>query len=407
MTSVGYGDCGPNNILERAVCVVFLLVSGVSWAYIIGQVTCIVGNMGQLKQQYHELLDQVNLMMYDRGIPQGMKRRLRAYFMSTKDVELHQQQWRLVSGLSHGLQGQVAMMTHAVWLEKIGFLQGFLKEAGIQDLIKEAVKNREVLFWKVPKFVLDISLSLDFRMYASEEYFGKPFTLYILSTGICMREHLRLRVGEAHRKAGAAAVWDRQLVVRQGAVWGEDFILSDSTLLSPFTAMSMSYVEVLLLDRGDFLNICEKHQKEYPELPRAVRRHVVRLAFRRGVIAETRKFRAGRPSAVPLPGQLLADRRTQSIRFSTAESQSDEPDADELEDEVLKPVPRRTRQSIAELTRKTLAAELQEDQARQLQMLQSDLESDEVSKPVPRRTKQSIFELTRKTVAAELQEDQA
>ncbi|CAK0888210.1 unnamed protein product [Prorocentrum cordatum] len=40
-------------------------------------------------------------------------------------------------------------------------------------------------------------------------------------------------------------------------------------------------------------------------------------------------------------------------------------------------------------------------------MLQSDLESDEVSKPVPRRTKQSIFELTRKTVAAELQEDQA
>merc|ERR1740121_675706 len=182
-----------------------------------------------------------------------------------------------------------------------------LEEVGIQDLINEAVSNREVLFWKVPRFVLDISLSLDFRMYASEEYFGKPHTLYILSTGICMREHLRLRVGEAHRKLNAATIWDRQLVIRQGAVWGEDFILSDSSLLSPFTAMSLSYVEVLLLGRDDFLKICEKHQKEYPELPRAVRRHVVRLAFRRGVIAETRKFRMGRPSAW-LPGELEAER---------------------------------------------------------------------------------------------------
>lgn len=383
MTSVGYGDCGPNNILERAVCVVFLLISGVSWAYIIGQVTCIVGNMGQLKQQYHEMLDQVNYMMYDRGIPPGMQRRLRRYFLSTKDVQLHQQQWRLVSELSHGLQGQVAMMTHAVWLEKITFLKGFLEEVGIQDLINEAIQNREVLFWRVPRFVLDISLSLDFRMYASEEYFGKPFTLYILSTGICMREHLRLRVGEAHRSLSATAVWERQLVVRQGAVWGEDFILSDATLLSPFTAMSLSYVEVLLMGRDAFLAICEKHQKEYPELPRAVRRHVVRLAFRRGVIAETRKFRMGRPSAVP---NALAGRRTrQGIRTSQASLRrsvcSDQLEADELRDEVdevLKPIPRRTRQSIAEATRKSIMNELAEVQAiTQARMLQTGVDGED------------------------------
>mmetsp|Transcript_18976 Transcript_18976/g.44220 ORF Transcript_18976/g.44220 Transcript_18976/m.44220 type:complete len:428 (-) Transcript_18976:6-1289(-) len=38
MTSVGYGDIGPKNIFERVVCTWMVLVAGLCWAYILGEV---------------------------------------------------------------------------------------------------------------------------------------------------------------------------------------------------------------------------------------------------------------------------------------------------------------------------------------------------------------------------------
>ena len=45
MTSVGYGDFGPKNILERVVCTFMVMVSGLLWAYVLGQVCAIVADM--------------------------------------------------------------------------------------------------------------------------------------------------------------------------------------------------------------------------------------------------------------------------------------------------------------------------------------------------------------------------
>ncbi|CAL1167445.1 unnamed protein product [Cladocopium goreaui] len=42
LTSVGYGDLGPKNILERAFCTGMVLTAGICWAYILGQVCAIV-----------------------------------------------------------------------------------------------------------------------------------------------------------------------------------------------------------------------------------------------------------------------------------------------------------------------------------------------------------------------------
>lgn len=41
MTSVGYGDLGPKNILERVVCTAIVLVAGLCWAQILGDVCAI------------------------------------------------------------------------------------------------------------------------------------------------------------------------------------------------------------------------------------------------------------------------------------------------------------------------------------------------------------------------------
>lgn len=36
MTSVGYGDLGPKNALERSVCTMMILTAGLCWAYVLG-----------------------------------------------------------------------------------------------------------------------------------------------------------------------------------------------------------------------------------------------------------------------------------------------------------------------------------------------------------------------------------
>merc|ERR1719428_2195863 len=50
ITSVGYGDITPANIVERIVCIILLMSAGVSWACVLGQVCGILGNMGQKEQ---------------------------------------------------------------------------------------------------------------------------------------------------------------------------------------------------------------------------------------------------------------------------------------------------------------------------------------------------------------------
>ena len=36
MTSVGYGDVGPKNVMERTVCTMMILTAGLCWAYVLG-----------------------------------------------------------------------------------------------------------------------------------------------------------------------------------------------------------------------------------------------------------------------------------------------------------------------------------------------------------------------------------
>ena len=65
LTPVGYGDIGPQNILERIVCTVMLVISGTAGAIVLGQVSGIVGNMGSEELAFHTIMDDMNCMMKD------------------------------------------------------------------------------------------------------------------------------------------------------------------------------------------------------------------------------------------------------------------------------------------------------------------------------------------------------
>merc|ERR1719327_2444863 len=129
VTTVGYGDIGPVNIVERVVCIIIIVTAGVSWSYVLGQVCGIIGNMGKQDKEFRNLMDNLNHMMVDRGLPLTMCRRIRGFFLSTKGAQRHSQQQELLQLMSPALQGEVAMEINSCWLKNVGFLSDFVEQA--------------------------------------------------------------------------------------------------------------------------------------------------------------------------------------------------------------------------------------------------------------------------------------
>eukprot|EP00931_Biecheleriopsis_adriatica_P007435 TRINITY_DN108714_c0_g1_i1.p1 TRINITY_DN108714_c0_g1~~TRINITY_DN108714_c0_g1_i1.p1 ORF type:complete len:714 (-),score=104.88 TRINITY_DN108714_c0_g1_i1:76-2217(-) len=254
MTSVGYGDIGPKNLLERLVCIMIILVAGLCWAYILGEVCGIVGDMNAEAQHFRKKMDNLNYMMAERSLPQSMRQRLRSFFLSNKDSVHHVTQKRLLGDMSPALQGEVAMALNSVWIGKVSFLNKLLDAAEQNQSYRACIA--------------DVARSLDTQAFAQGESFGQIQVLYILYKGL---------VGHKAR------------VLKMGSVWGEDFVLSDLSLIHMFRATALTYVEVIFMDRETFMDVVDLHKESCPQLEVQVRGFCVRMAARRGIIQEAKR----------------------------------------------------------------------------------------------------------------------
>jgi len=259
ITSVGYGDITPQNILERVVCVVILFVSGISWACVIGQMIGIVGNMDHKEQEFRRLMDNLNRMMIDRGLPRTVCRRLRKFFLSAKQAQKNEQEEQILHRMSPDLQGEVVLMSHWPWVSQVSFIKHIMPDAELSD-VKSA-----------PHFVVDIALSLSSAIFAQSEVFGVPRVLYVLRKGLAVT-----------RVRG----WIK--IASTGSVWGEDFVLSDFRLRDPEARLALTYIEVYFLEFKTFVQVVERHRLSNPELEKQVRRFTARLSARRAILAEAR-----------------------------------------------------------------------------------------------------------------------
>lgn len=268
MTSVGYGDIYPVNAVERCICLVLLFWAGITWAYIIGQVSHIVGAMDAHEQRFRQTMDDLNFMMEDRNLPQAMRRRLRSFFLYNKDVQRYSQHRKLLEKMSPALQGEVALTANAIWIEKVSFLSEFVQGISPDPQTGKPLQKGVAGFSSAPAFVVDIALSLETLTYAQEEQFGKPHTLFVLNRGLAGR--------------GMA-------VLRSGSVWGEDFVLRDQSLQQPSLTWALTYVELSTLERSTFMAIVESHKHVHWKLNMRVRRFCVRLACQRGILREAKR----------------------------------------------------------------------------------------------------------------------
>ncbi|OLP96925.1 Potassium voltage-gated channel subfamily H member 6 [Symbiodinium microadriaticum] len=225
ITSVGYGDIGPQNILERGVCSGIILVAGLAWAYIIGEVGTIVADMTSEGQEFRRTMQHLNAMMRDQRLPFRLQCRVRRFFLQNRTQTLFVARQSLLTRMSPQLQAEVSVMTNMHWLEKVSFMRDFMTY--IRDQGKTGAYTAPY-----ESCVAEIARSLTLTAFAQQETFENVQVLYILSRGLVA---LNSRVGGL------------------GEVWGEDFVLSDTSLVRPVSGYALTYLEILSLTRTDFV----------------------------------------------------------------------------------------------------------------------------------------------------------
>merc|ERR1719487_1303448 len=105
-----------------------IYVSGFMWAYVLGQVCSLVANMDVYDQRFRQNMDHLNHMMEDRGLPKRMRRRIRDFFVQTKDAQRIAGHESLMKMMSPSIMGEVAVAVNEVWISKIHFLQRLMPE---------------------------------------------------------------------------------------------------------------------------------------------------------------------------------------------------------------------------------------------------------------------------------------
>eukprot|EP00930_Biecheleria_cincta_P023788 TRINITY_DN17114_c0_g1_i2.p1 TRINITY_DN17114_c0_g1~~TRINITY_DN17114_c0_g1_i2.p1 ORF type:complete len:654 (+),score=76.26 TRINITY_DN17114_c0_g1_i2:135-2096(+) len=257
VTSIGYGDVLPVNLTERIACIFLMFGSSFLWARVLSDTMSAIANGDTHKLQFRQTLDDLNYMMADQKLPNGMRRRLRAFFFQTQDLQRVQSFQSVIQQMSPALQGELALTVNEVWVRKVWYL--------------------DTNFDKLPvEFVVGVAGALRIAVFAQQEFFGEPWTLYILHRGLCVRS---------------------MRILRSGSVWGEDFVLSlDShDLINTLQVCALTFVEVASMTRASFKGILEK----FPTVRQLIRKATVRIAVRAGILKEAERRKttsAGRRS---------------------------------------------------------------------------------------------------------------
>mmetsp|Transcript_13260 Transcript_13260/g.41883 ORF Transcript_13260/g.41883 Transcript_13260/m.41883 type:complete len:624 (+) Transcript_13260:90-1961(+) len=251
VTSVGYGDIVPVTTWERVFCTLLMFCSGFLWAYALGETMAALGNSNVHETNFRHMLDDLNHMMADRGLPRQLQRRLRSFFFQIKDLARVQGYKALVEQLSPSLQGELAMTVNEVWMSKVWYFNS----ASLP---------------MPPGFLSAIAQQLQVSVHAQQESIGELWTLYILHRGLAVR------------KMG---------ILHSGSVWGEDFVLASRELLDSSQAFCLTFIELSRLTRRRFTEIV----KHFPQVWKPLRVAVVRTAVRRGILLQAARKQRDAP----------------------------------------------------------------------------------------------------------------
>mmetsp|Transcript_23006 Transcript_23006/g.51880 ORF Transcript_23006/g.51880 Transcript_23006/m.51880 type:complete len:641 (+) Transcript_23006:272-2194(+) len=238
ITSVGYGDITPKNFNEMAFAAFFELFLAVVWAYIIGNAVTIISTGDPVAIEHHQTMDALNKYIAEKQLPEQLRQRLRRYLRARKALNNNKEHQELLTRLSPKLMEDTCESTSS-WLKRVSIFA-----------------HKDVSL----SFLVNVSFLLEEGLYEPKELIPWKDSLNGITRG----------VASVHRR-----------ICPIGYFWGEDFILECPDLKDKRPANAFTYVCVVSIERGTFMNLLG----QYPIETKIVRRCAVKLAFKRAVLA--------------------------------------------------------------------------------------------------------------------------
>jgi len=240
LTSVGYGDITPQNEMEYHICTLCMINVAFVWAYVVGSIVSLLSSGDPYAVQFRQNADDLTELMGNRHLSKDLQVRLRSYLHAARQIRRSQGQHDfLQSQMSTGLLREVALTSVfcKIFLQAVYWAKE-LEQDALLDMVRE----------------------LEPRSYGPREVITASRSVVLMSKGLAA---------------------NKGKILRRGAVWGESDVLLESVhLMSESRPRTLTYVEVLVLERHHILSVCEM----YPAANHRIRRAQIKTAVLRAFV---------------------------------------------------------------------------------------------------------------------------
>lgn len=256
LTTIGYGDYGPINAIERFAASFFCMLGGLVYAYLVGIITGTILELKHAQAEYIRMRDMLNGYMEDLDLPGNVRKEARLYFRENRGRYRRDDQTEALHQLSPGLELKLREYWHGQWLSKMKILH-------IEEYKDEATKFRKCLLHR-----------LNVESFPRKEALIKSGALaskmYVVKRGILA-------------KSG-------KLIGRYDVI-GEDVILFliQPEARRPYRVMTLTFVDLYTLHKNDIKDALDNG--EFPNVRHCMRKSAIKLALKLAFIKHGRELR--------------------------------------------------------------------------------------------------------------------
>ena len=115
LTSIGYGDIVPESSTERIIVTGLMIVGGLVWAIILGNVAGLFSVLCKEDFHFGVVMDDLNAAMIDHGVNNSMRSRMRVFMHRARRTLRRKDFSEALDLLSPGMQGEYSLALHGKW----------------------------------------------------------------------------------------------------------------------------------------------------------------------------------------------------------------------------------------------------------------------------------------------------